>query len=418
MHLLIQPTRSASQMECALMTRNGSRSSSRVARRLAAARPPPAAATARQRGRRSRRGVVASAGRSTSRSSAPRSARSNRRSRSRARCAARTRVGIKPKLPGRLERVLVDIGDRVSAGQVVATIDRGEVDAQVDAATPPSAWPSCARERRGRAGQRGHRARAREDAVRGRRPAAAAARRRGNRPSLRRRAARPRQGQPGAGRGDGASRPRGPARHDASRPGRRLRRRAQLRCRAPFPATCPVVVVADVRQLKLEAGVSELEAGRLEDRAAGDGVGAGQAGRDVSPDSSPRSRRKSTSATATSASRCASPTPTARCWPACMRRARLVVAAADNALTLPREAVTTRDGKRVVLKVDGDKVTPRRGGRRPDRRPAGPDRVGPRRRRPGDRRRPAAAAGRRPRQSRSCSSAERAVAGLSADLDS
>ena len=38
--------------------------------------------------------------------------------------APRTRVGVKPKLPGRLERVLVDIGDRVTAGQVVATIDR------------------------------------------------------------------------------------------------------------------------------------------------------------------------------------------------------------------------------------------------------------------------------------------------------
>src|SRR5262245_16019851 len=48
--------------------------------------------------------------------------------------AARTRVGVKPKLHGRLERVLVDIGDRVTEGQVVATIDRGEVDAQVDAA--------------------------------------------------------------------------------------------------------------------------------------------------------------------------------------------------------------------------------------------------------------------------------------------
>src|SRR5262245_41699062 len=33
--------------------------------------------------------------------------------------AAKTRVGIKPKLPGRLERVLVDVGDRVSEGQVV-----------------------------------------------------------------------------------------------------------------------------------------------------------------------------------------------------------------------------------------------------------------------------------------------------------
>src|SRR5919108_3024627 len=48
--------------------------------------------------------------------------------------APRTRVGVKPKLPGRLERVLVDIGDRVAAGQVIATIDRRELDAQVDAA--------------------------------------------------------------------------------------------------------------------------------------------------------------------------------------------------------------------------------------------------------------------------------------------
>src|SRR5262245_53902649 len=38
--------------------------------------------------------------------------------------AAKTRVGIKPKLPGRLERVLVDVGDRVSEGQVLATIDQ------------------------------------------------------------------------------------------------------------------------------------------------------------------------------------------------------------------------------------------------------------------------------------------------------
>jgi cobalt-zinc-cadmium efflux system membrane fusion protein len=48
--------------------------------------------------------------------------------------APRSRVGLKPKLPGRLERILVDIGDRVTRGQIVATIDRGEVDAQVDAA--------------------------------------------------------------------------------------------------------------------------------------------------------------------------------------------------------------------------------------------------------------------------------------------
>ena len=48
--------------------------------------------------------------------------------------APRSRVAVKPRLPGALDRVLVDIGDRVSAGQTVATIDRREIDAQVDAA--------------------------------------------------------------------------------------------------------------------------------------------------------------------------------------------------------------------------------------------------------------------------------------------
>ena len=49
--------------------------------------------------------------------------------------AARSRVEVKPKLPGMLERVLVDIGDPVTAGQTIATIDRREIDAQADAAT-------------------------------------------------------------------------------------------------------------------------------------------------------------------------------------------------------------------------------------------------------------------------------------------
>src|SRR5262245_27869424 len=48
--------------------------------------------------------------------------------------APRSRVGVKPTLPGTLERVLVDIGDAVTTGQTVATIDRREIDAQADAA--------------------------------------------------------------------------------------------------------------------------------------------------------------------------------------------------------------------------------------------------------------------------------------------
>jgi len=44
------------------------------------------------------------------------------------------RVAVVSKLPGRLDRVLVDIGGRVAAGQTVATLDAREIEAQVDAA--------------------------------------------------------------------------------------------------------------------------------------------------------------------------------------------------------------------------------------------------------------------------------------------
>ena len=49
--------------------------------------------------------------------------------------APRTRVAVKPRLPGTLEAVLVEIGDAVTTGQVIARIDRREIDAQADAAT-------------------------------------------------------------------------------------------------------------------------------------------------------------------------------------------------------------------------------------------------------------------------------------------
>jgi len=45
-----------------------------------------------------------------------------------------SRVAIKPKLPGTIERMMVDIGDAVTMGQTIATIDRREIDAQADAA--------------------------------------------------------------------------------------------------------------------------------------------------------------------------------------------------------------------------------------------------------------------------------------------
>jgi len=45
-----------------------------------------------------------------------------------------TRVAVMAKLPGTLSRVAVNIGDAVRTGQVIATLDRREIDAQVDAA--------------------------------------------------------------------------------------------------------------------------------------------------------------------------------------------------------------------------------------------------------------------------------------------
>src|SRR5688572_24230965 len=46
--------------------------------------------------------------------------------------APRSRVAVKPKLPGTIERMFVDIGDAVAMGQTIATIDRREIDAQED----------------------------------------------------------------------------------------------------------------------------------------------------------------------------------------------------------------------------------------------------------------------------------------------
>jgi RND family efflux transporter MFP subunit len=49
--------------------------------------------------------------------------------------SARSRVAVVPKMSGTLTKVLVDIGSRVRAGQTVALQDTRELDAQVDAAT-------------------------------------------------------------------------------------------------------------------------------------------------------------------------------------------------------------------------------------------------------------------------------------------
>lgn len=270
--------------------------------------------------------------------------------------AARTRVGLKPKLPGRLESVLVDIGDRVSAGQVVATIDRGEIDAQLDAviaavdvarAALESAEASLANaviehDRAKVLFESGALPRQRLDAAQTAHRSAVA----------QRDLARANLVQAEA----------------TVRRTREIQRDAALRApvagfvvernydAGAIPGDLPVVVVADIRQLKLEAGVSELEAGRLKTglpaavsvQAKPGERFAGQLAA-IAPEVDERNRHFRIEVRVAN--------PDGALLAGMYATARLVLATADDALIVPREAVTSREGKRVVLKVDSDKVT-------------------------------------------------------------
>jgi HlyD family secretion protein len=175
------------------------------------------------------------------------------------------RVGVTSKLPGMISRISVQIGDRIRTGQVVAILDRRELDAQVDAAVAAvnvaragleSAEASLANavlehERAQNLFDKGAVPRQRLDAAATARRASSAQR-------------------------DLASANLVQA-EAAQRRAREVQRDATLT--SPIdgvvvernydagslvtPGEKPVAVVADLRVLKLEAGVSELEAGRL-----------------------------------------------------------------------------------------------------------------------------------------------------------
>ena len=166
--------------------------------------------------------------------------------------------------PGAIERVLVDIGQAVREGQPVATIDRREIDAQADAmAASVNVAKAGRRERRGRRSPTPCSSSTAPASCSRRAPCRASGstppRRRTRRPLAQRELARASLAQADA----------------ALRRAREVQRDATLvspvaghvveRNYDPgaIPGDEPVVVVADLRVLKLEAGVSELEAGRL-----------------------------------------------------------------------------------------------------------------------------------------------------------
>jgi HlyD family secretion protein len=268
-----------------------------------------------------------------------------------------TRVAVAAKLPGTLSSVRVDIGDRVRAGQVVAVLDRREIDAQVDAAEAAVNVAHAGVE-------------AAEAAL------ANAVLERDRAQNLFDRGAVPRQRLDAAetARRSSAAQ-RDLARANLAQAEAALRRAREVQRDATLtspidgvvverhydagslvgPGDDPVVVVADLRVMKLEAGVSELEAGRLrvgmparvEAQARPGDVFDGRVAA-IAPEVDARNRHfrievriNNTGAQLLSGMYGSAAIP--------LERAQQVVA-------IPRDAVITRDGKRVAVRIEGDTV--------------------------------------------------------------
>jgi RND family efflux transporter MFP subunit len=271
--------------------------------------------------------------------------------------APRTRVPVKPRLPGTLEAVLVEIGDAVTAGQTIARIDRREIDAQADAAAAAVAVAKASLET-----AEANLANATLEADRAK--------------VLFEGGALPRQRLDAAQTAHRA----GVAQRDLAvanlaqaeaslRRAREVQRDATLTSpvtgfivernydAGATPGDPPVVVVADLRQMKLEAGVSELEAGRLrvgmkariEAQAKLGQVFEGELAA-IAPEVDERNRHFRVEVRV--------PNNQRDLLSGMYATARIVASTESDAVLVPREAVATREGKRVVLKVQDGSVTP------------------------------------------------------------
>ena len=123
-----------------------------------------------------------------------------------------------------------------------------------------------------------------------------------------------------------------------------------------IPGDKPIVVVADLRQMKLEAGVSEIEAGRLRPgmkavvsvQAKPGEVFSGQLAA-IAPEVDERNRHFKIDVRV--------PNDGRALLSGMYATARIIEATSANAVVVPKDAVTTRDGKRGVQKVQGDTVS-------------------------------------------------------------
>lgn len=268
----------------------------------------------------------------------------------------RSRVAVKPKLPGTIQRMLVDIGDPVAMGQTIATIDRREIDAQADAAVAAVAVATAALEsaeatlanavlehdRANNLFEKGALPRQRLDAAQTAHRATVA----------QRNLATANLAQANA----------------ALRRAREVQRDTTITSpvtgfvvernydAGAIPGDKPIVVVADLREMKLEAGVSEIEAGRLRPgmkavvsvQAKPGETFNGQLAA-ISPEVDERNRHFKIDVRVPNGGRAL--------LSGMYATARIIEATAPTAVVVPKEAVTTRNGKRGVQKVQGDSVS-------------------------------------------------------------
>lgn len=270
--------------------------------------------------------------------------------------APRSRVAVKPKLPGTIEQILVDIGDAVTEGQTIATLDRRELDAQADAAVAAVGVAKASLDT--------------ADAA-----LASAVMERDRAKNLFDKGALPRQRLDAAETAHrGAVAQRDLATANLAQANAALRRAREVQKNATItspvtgfvvernydagamPGDMPIVVVADLRQMKLEAGVSELEAGRLRTGMRARVAVQAKPGETffgqlaaIAPEVDERNRHFKIDVRV--------PNDGRTLLSGMFATARIIEATSTNAVLVPKEAVTTKDGKRVVQKVTGDAVT-------------------------------------------------------------
>jgi len=270
--------------------------------------------------------------------------------------APRSRVAVKPKLSGTIERMLVDIGDPVAMGQTIATIDRREIDAQVDASVAAVAVAKASLDT-AEAGL------------------ASAVLEHDRAKNLFEKGALPRQRLDAAETAHRSSvAQRDLATANLAQANAALRRAREVQSNSTVtspvngfvvernydagstPGDKPIVVVADLREMKLEAGVGEMEAGRLRVGMKATVAVQAKPGQTftgqlaaIAPEVDERNRHFKIDLRV--------PNDGRTLLSGMYATARIVEATVPNAILIPKEAVATRNGKRIVQKVQGDSVS-------------------------------------------------------------